>query len=132
MPRESQGEGSMSIARAKGPRGKADVLFSKIIRSAGVCRRCGETEYAKLQTAHILSRRYSATRTDTSAAICLCWTCHRFFTDNPVEWTDWLDITIGRAEYLRLKMKAQEPRKFGKQFWEAEIVRLKALLKEAA
>ncbi len=122
----------MSITRAKGPRGKADALFSKIIRARGSCERCGDSEYRKLQCAHILSRRYSATRTDTTAAICLCWTCHRFFTDNPVEWTEWLYETIGPAEYLRLRQKALERRTFGKQFWESEIVRLKALLKEVA
>ncbi len=45
---------------------------------------------------------------------------------------DFVDRKIGMAEYLRLKHKALEPRKFGKQFWESEVVRLKALLKEAA
>ncbi len=122
----------MSIAKASGARGKADVLFSKIIRARGVCVRCGERDYQKLQTMHVVSRRYSAVRTDTANALCGCWSCHRFFTDNPVEWTEFLYETIGAAEYLRLKHKALEPRKFGKQFWESEVVRLKALLKEAA
>ncbi len=121
----------MSIARAKGPRGKADALFSKIIRAKGFCERCLESDYSKLQTSHVVSRLYSATRCDTANAQCLCSGCHRYFTNNPIEFSLWIDATLGMDEYLRLKHKALEPRKFGKQFWESEIVRLKQLLKEA-
>ena len=122
----------MSITRAKGPRGKADQLFSKIIRSRGECEKCGSTDY--LQCAHIVSRRYSATRCDTANALCLCAKCHRYFTDNPVEWAQWVAMGEGLYKYLRLKEKALEGthRKFGTKFWESEVVRLRALLKDAA
>ncbi len=120
----------MSIAKASGARGKADVLFSKIIRAKGHCERCGKS--SDLQCSHVISRLYSATRTDTSNAQCLCAGCHRFFTNNPIEFTEWIYSTIGKAEYERLWMKARVPRKFGKQFWESEVVRLRQLLKEAA
>lgn len=119
----------MSIARAKGPRGKADKLFSELVRSKGFCLRCRRTD--NLQCSHIRSRRFSATRTDLANAQCLCAGCHRYFTDNPVEFTDWLDATIGRDEYLRLKRKSEASGKFGTKFWEAEVERLKGL-KEAA
>ncbi len=124
----------MSIARAKGPRGKADALFSKLVRSLGRCEHCFTQDTVALQCAHVISRRYSATRCMRENAFCLCWTCHRGFTDHPDEWMDFVDQKIGMAEYLRLKHLALEGthRKFGTQFWEAEIVRLKALLKEKA
>ncbi len=122
----------MSIARAKGPRGKADALFSKLVRSSGVCVGCGERDYSKLQCCHVVSRRYSATRTDIANAVVGCWVCHRRWTDHPDEWMDFVATHIGLAEYLRLKQKALEGGKFGKTFWEAEVVRLKELLKEAA
>ncbi len=122
----------MTIHRASGARGKADVLFSKIIRARAQCERCGESEYSKLECSLVMSRLYSATRTDTANAQCLCNSCHRFFTNNPVEFGFWIEASIGLDEYLRLRLKALKPRKFGKQFWESEVVRLKALLKEAA
>lgn len=119
----------MTLARAKGARGRADRAFSKLVRSRGFCERCGRTEF--LQTAHIVSRRYSATRTDLCNALCLDARCHRYFTDHPVEWTLWLENYIGLPEYLRLKDKAlASGRKFGKAFWEAEAQRLEELVKQ--
>ncbi len=124
----------MAITRtkaAKGPKGKADRLFSQLIRSRGVCVKCGEQEYAKLQTMHIVSRRYTATRVDETNALCGCWKCHRYFTDNPVEWSLFLENTIGLAEYLRLKDKALQGVR-QKVDWDTEVLRLKALLEQVA
>ncbi len=117
----------MSLTRAKGPRGRADRAFSKLVRARGACERCGRTEF--LQCAHIVSRRYSSVRVDLSNALCLDARCHRYFTDHPVEWTEWLDRHIGRDEYLRLKARAEAGGKFGKSFWESEAERLEHLVK---
>ncbi len=117
----------MALARAKGARGRADRAFSKLIRARGQCEKCGRTEF--LQCAHIVSRRYSATRVDLENALCLCAKCHRYFTDHPIEWAQFVGATIGMKNYNRLKGKAEASGKFGKKFWESEAKRLEHLVK---
>lgn len=72
------------IKTAKGLKGKADKLYSQIIRLKGRCEVCGSDNW--LQTAHIISRRFSNTRTDLRNSMCLCAKCHHHYTDHPVEW----------------------------------------------
>ncbi len=112
----------MTIYRPKGAKGKCDVLFSKIIRRPGVCLHCGST--ANLQCAHIISRLYSATRTDTRNAWCLCATCHYRFTGWPREHSHFITETIGSEVYDELKAKAETVTKMD---WDAELVRLKEI-----
>lgn len=112
----------MSIKKFKGAKGKCDVIFSLIIRHRNSCERCGSRDF--LQTSHILSRRFSATRTDVSNAQCLCAKCHRYFTDHPVEFTRWLFDTIGEAEYDRLKRKSEQVTKIN---WDEELLRLQTI-----
>lgn len=112
----------MTITAARGAKGKCDVLFSKIIRSKGYCEGCGSTQ--NLQTAHIVSRRYSATRCDLANAYCACATCHRRWTDWPVEFAEFIDRTIGRVAYDELHVKSLSRVKVD---WEAELERLKPL-----
>lgn len=108
----------------KGAKGKCDKLFSQIIRSAGKCQRCGSTE--NLQTAHIITRKYSATRTDERNAWCLCARCHRRLTDWPREHSRYITETIGSEAYEELRAKAETVTKMD---WEAEYERLQALAK---
>lgn len=93
------------IKRAKGTKAKCDALFSKIVRSRGYCQRCGSTEW--LQTAHIISRRYAATRCDLRNAWCLCARCHRRLTDWPREHSHYITETIGTELYEELRQKAE-------------------------
>jgi 5-methylcytosine-specific restriction endonuclease McrA len=95
----------MPIARAKGVKAKCDKLFSQIVRSVGACEKCGSTDW--LQTSHIVSRRYSATRCDRRNAQCLCAGCHRFFTLWPKEFSRWITASIGVELYEELKLKAE-------------------------
>lgn len=111
----------------KGDKGKADKLFSKIIRSRKECQRCGERDYAKLQCAHIITRKYSATRTDERNAWALCARCHRRFTDWPREHSRFITETIGSEVYDELRAKAETVTKVD---WSEEYVRLKARAKE--
>lgn len=114
----------MAIKRAKGDKAKADELFSRIIRSKGRCEKCGSTAY--LQTAHIISRRYSATRTDPLNAWCLCAAHHRRFTDWPAEHYDFILDTIGLETYEALKRKAETVTKVD---WTKEVIKLKEILR---
>lgn len=112
----------------KGAKGKADKLFSLIIRSAGRCAACGDNDYRKLQCAHIVSRRYSVTRTDEDNAVALCWGCHRRFTDDPFAWVTWVYGYMGEEAYEALRVKARDG--VGtKVDWSAEADRLAAIWK---
>lgn len=113
------------IKQAKGVRGKADKLASQIVRSIGHCERCGSTDW--LQCSHIVSRRYSATRTDLENLQCLCAKCHRYFTLWPKEFSRWITQSIGIEKYEQLKRKAETVTKVD---WSAEYERLKERAKE--
>lgn len=106
---------------------KADLIFSRIIRSAGVSEHCGNQN--NLQTAHWLSRRYSNTRTDFDNAFCLCASCHRFFTADPTAWALWALSRRGRATYERLREAAN---RHSEMDWPAEVVRLTEIEQGAA
>lgn len=116
----------MPVARAKGAKGKCDAIYSKIIRSVAHCEHCGSTDF--LQCAHVVSRRYSATRTDLSNAFCLCAGCHRRFTDWPLEFNKFVEKKIGLEAYEELKHKAESFK--GTMDWDTELERLKIIAKE--
>lgn len=98
-------------------RDKADVLFSLIVRAGGECRACGyrcpcvdaparHTADCRLQCAHIVSRRYSATRCDVTNAIPLCSSDHQRFTLNPDLWRAWVDENVGADRWHLLYERA--------------------------
>ena len=118
----------MPVSYGKGPKAKATRLHSLVVRSRGKCEACGEADYARLQCAHIIPRRYNATRTDEGNALCLCWTCHRRFTDWPLEWANFVEEKVGLSYYNHLKRKAQAGVKVNDAFWLAEVERLSALM----
>lgn len=115
----------MPIKQARGDKGAADRYYSKIIRSVGHCEKCGTQE--GLTCSHIVGRRYSATRTDLRNGQSLCFSCHRYFTDWPREFSHWLTETIGSELYEELKSKAQTPTKVD---WKERKEFLKNILKE--
>ena len=119
-----------STTYGTGPRGKATKLHSQLVRSRGCCERCGSTDPAKLQTAHIVGRRFAATRTDERTAWCLCAGCHFRLTEHPDEHMAFVGVTIGMDAFHELKQKALAGVKANDVFWQAECVRLSALLAE--
>ncbi len=64
-------------------RNAADEYFRRLVRARGRCIGCGETRYDKLQTCHILSRKYGATRCDLLNAVCGCGSCHARWGGDP-------------------------------------------------
>jgi hypothetical protein len=110
------------MKRYKGAKGKCDTLFSQIIRSVNECEKCYSIDW--LQCAHIISRRYSNTRTDLRNAYCLCAKCHRFFTDHPREFSKFITGTWAQDYYEDIYRKSQE---VGKIDWDAEVDRLKEI-----
>lgn len=113
----------MSVKQRKGAAGRADRLWSQIIRSRGICERCGTVD--SFQAAHIIPRRYAKTRTVLDNGWCLCGTCH-FEVDNFAdEKMALVERTIGSERYWELRELAQDTR--GKVDWPREARRLKAI-----
>lgn len=113
----------------RGAKGRATKAHAELVRSRGHCQNCGAMQ--GLECAHIVSRRHAATRTDEGNAFCLCHACHRRFTERAVDWVMFIDATIGRSEYERLRAKADAGVKANDNFWDGEVVRLRALLAQA-
>ncbi len=113
--------------RARGPKGKADELFSLYIRKTrGACERCGSTEF--LQCAHIITRSALNTRWDERNVWCLCARDHIRLTHWPVEHRDFAWATIGEEMYYELVRLSQPSKVWRKSDFEAEVVRWKAAL----
>jgi len=104
----------MPVKKRKGGAGKADDLFSEIIRSQGYCeaegfdeRRCS----AQLQAAHIVTRGRSATRTDLRNAFCLCFAHHRYFHDYPRQFSKFITGTWAQEHYDLVYRRSITPTK---------------------
>jgi hypothetical protein len=113
---------------AKGDRGFCDVLFSRIVRNRARCQRCGAPG---TDTAHIVGRRYSATRCLEDNAWCLCRRCHQITGEWPEDFLELVGTTIGHDLYERLRWTALEGiRGSSALFWASELERLKDRCRE--
>lgn len=74
-----------------GQRRECDRLFAVAVkeRDGWACRACG-TQMSP-QCAHLVSRRYHATRWTLENAVCLCQRCHMKFTCDPLGWEAWVE-----------------------------------------
>lgn len=90
----------------KGDKAKATKLHSELVRSIGNCEKCfRQPPEVQLQAAHIQGRKASATRTLLINAFCLCASCHRIFTDRPLDFSRFVTTTWAqeyRETLLRL------------------------------
>lgn len=115
----------MSVSKSTGLRGKCDLLFSRIIRSPGTCVRCGAPA---TDCAHIISRRFSATRCHEHNAWPLCRGCHNLTGLHAGLHMQLVAQTIGEERYWELYTRAQagiaglglSPT----MFWRGELARL--------
>ncbi len=116
------------VTKAKGARGRADKLFSEIVRWHGVCEAIGQdwhpTCAGRLETSHMISRRYSHTRTDFRNALCLCSSAHRYVGADPGAHYELVAALHGAEHWLVLRRIAA--RRDTKD-WEREAFELKAL-----
>ncbi len=100
----------MPVKKYKADKGKADKLFSQIIRSQGFCEAEGWATRPcsnQIQTAHIITRGRSATRTDTRNAFALCFAHHRYFHDYPREFSRFITSTWAADFYDLVYQKSQ-------------------------
>lgn len=89
---------------------QADKLFSQIIRARGRCEAAGDTDFpcsGGLQCAHLISRRYHATRWNVDNAACLCAAHHMYWTHRPLEWDVWCLDLLGPSVWAELKLVAR-------------------------
>lgn len=89
-------------------RDAADKWFSDVVRKkAGhVCESCGKVE-GRMECAHIYGRAAKSVRWSMDNAVCLCHYCHMKFTANPLEFTKWLEDTLGQGHMDMLREKWQ-------------------------
>jgi len=112
----------VTVSKRKGNAGRADMLFSRLVRSRGVCERC---DAPATDTAHIVGRRYSATRCVEENAWALCRSCHIVVDSWPQQFMNLVDRTIGREVYESLCRDAQEGIPLSSRlWWAAEVERL--------
>ena len=108
-------------------RDKYDSVTSDLVRAlAGyVCEHCkieGKkgADGPQMQAAHIVGRRNAGTRYDLDNILCLCSSCHRYFTERPLEFTDWLVEYKGREAVDAIKLKGWKVHKW--KAWEKEAL----------
>lgn len=97
-------------------RDAADKWFSDVVRKkAGhVCESCGKVE-GRMECAHIYGRSAKSVRWSLDNAVCLCHYCHMKFTANPLEFTRWLEETLGEGHMEMLREKWQVLMKTNKE-----------------
>lgn len=116
----------MTVAQRSGDPGLADALFSRIIRSRGVCQYPGCESQGPFDTAHLIGRKWRATRCVEDNAVCACRTHHVLIDQWWDEKQKVVDATIGHDRYYELKRIANEPPSTtSKLFWAGEAARLK-------
>lgn len=123
----------MTVARHKGDKGLADILFSRIVRSRGVCQYPGCKSQGPFDTAHLVGRSSSGTRCLEDNALCMCRSHHRLIDNWWDEKALVVEATIGEARYMELKAIAGE-HKFrpitSAVYWAEEKTRLQARCRE--
>lgn len=102
---------------------KADAKWAKAVGESGPCAALGIFVQwvdsfwndaalnhgfciGPITAAHVMSRRYAATRTDKRNGLPLCLTVHDFFTAHPIAWDAFVVEKIGRSRYEALRKKA--------------------------
>lgn len=78
-------------------RTNADIAFSEAIRFAAnhTCEHCGRE--GRTECAHIVGRREKTLRWCADNAMALCHSCHRSFTENPLDFSVWVTQRIGQG-----------------------------------
>ena len=107
-----------------------DRLFSQYIRlrAKGCCERCSAYKGIHgLETSHFFGRRKKSTRWNEDNASALCFACHMYFTENPLEHVEWFRERLGEEKFTLLNIQANKPQKVDKDLIE---IYLRQLIKE--
>ena len=103
-----------------------DRWYSLLIRERAEnrCEVCGNTE--TIQCAHIQGRRSRATRWHPDNALCLCYSHHRYFTERPAEFTEFVKNKIGEHRLASLIILSKTAPRYRKHDLEEIRLNLKA------
>ena len=89
---------------------KTDKQFSEIMRKVRpYCEKCHRT--TGLCVAHYHGRRKESVRFDPENILILCFACHQYFHENPLEHSLFVVKKIGRKAFDRLTIRANTPQK---------------------
>jgi hypothetical protein len=95
-------------------RDQADIWCSKVVRARdGQCIRCGTTE--GLEAMHVVGRKSKILRYSLDNLASGCHRCHRYFTENPLQFIDHLTMVWGEGHMQLLREKARENLKTTKE-----------------
>lgn len=117
-------------------RDTADALFSTLIRERAewTCQRCGKYyevgNRQALHASHVVGRRNKAVRFDPDNAFALDYTCHRFFTENPMAHIEWVRDQLGNERYEALRLRSLMPIQMNPALKTHIITRLRSALSE--
>ena len=102
-------------------RDQADIWFSRAVRARDkYCQVCGTTE--NLQACHGYGRRLRILRWDMGNATTLCAAHHRYYTEQPIAWVEFLTNLYGEAHMDILREKSRGILKTNKEV-RAEIAK---------
>ena len=100
-------------------RDKYDRVTSDLVRALRgyTCEKCGlvgkkGADGPQMHAAHIVGRRNAGTRYDLDNILCLCAYHHSYFTERPVEFTDWLREYMGEEKVDAIKLKGWQVHKW--------------------
>jgi len=94
----------------------ADTWTSKVVRLKAnyTCEHCGLQD-ARMECCHIHGRRAKSVRYSLDNLVCMCHGCHRYYTENPTEFTAWLLEYLGIGHMDMLLEKKNQLMKTNKQ-----------------
>ena len=78
------------------------VKNKKVWRDGWVCEKCGAWT-TRAEAAHIVPRRYLATRHMPENGVCLCYQCHRFAHSHQTEFMQWARGELDPAVLAQLQ-----------------------------
>lgn len=79
-------------------------------RDGFMCRRCGGAHARNstgLHAAHIFTRSRKATRHDLDNLVALCYGCHSYFHQHPLEFIQWAEDQLGTEKFEALRKRSQ-------------------------
>lgn len=103
-------------------RDAADSAFSDCVRERAEwrCENCdrqfSNEERGSLQCCHIYGRRAKSVRQDPLNAFAFCFSCHLYFTENPLDFDVFVKDKLGEAVLQILNEKRQGLVKYNKLF----------------
>lgn len=123
-------------------RDRLDTIFSNVIREAAdyVCDRCRKNYRDRpmaLHCSHIFGRQHKSVRASSLNAQALCYPCHRWYGENPIESGSWIREWLGETGYERLLAMKNTAIRWNQQakderyaHWKAEYERVMGMRKQ--